>query len=68
MPANQADLTAFASLAACPAVSIPMGTLPNGMPIGMQLIGRPLAEETLLLASQAFEDHYGTAFAPVAAA
>ncbi|HET6586514.1 MAG TPA: amidase [Oleiagrimonas sp.] len=39
VPANQADLTAFASLAACPAVSIPMGTLPDGMPIGMQLTG-----------------------------
>ncbi|HEX7339181.1 MAG TPA: amidase [Rhodanobacteraceae bacterium] len=39
VPANQADLTAFASLAACPAVSIPMGLLPNGLPIGMQLIG-----------------------------
>lgn len=39
VPANQADLTAFASLAACPAVSIPMGRLPDGMPIGMQLIG-----------------------------
>lgn len=39
VPANQADLTAFASLAACPAVSIPMGTLPDGMPIGLQLVG-----------------------------
>src|SRR5699024_11582595 len=39
VPDNQADLTAFASLAACPAVSIPMGALPNGMPVGMQLVG-----------------------------
>jgi aspartyl-tRNA(Asn)/glutamyl-tRNA(Gln) amidotransferase subunit A len=39
VPDSQADLTSFASLAGCPAVSIPMGTLPNGMPIGMQLIG-----------------------------
>src|SRR5699024_11200082 len=39
VPSNQADLTSFASLAACPAVSIPMGTLPDGMPIGMQLVG-----------------------------
>lgn len=38
-PASQADLCSFASLAGCPAVSIPMGTLPNGMPIGMQLVG-----------------------------
>ena len=39
VPASQADLCSFASLAGCPAVSIPMGTLPNGMPIGMQLVG-----------------------------
>ena len=39
IPDSQADLTSFASLAGCPAVSIPMGTLPDGMPIGMQLIG-----------------------------
>jgi aspartyl-tRNA(Asn)/glutamyl-tRNA(Gln) amidotransferase subunit A len=39
VPDSQADLTSFASLAGCPAVSIPMGTLPNGLPIGMQLIG-----------------------------
>ncbi|MET4676119.1 amidase [Luteibacter sp. ME-Dv--P-043b] len=39
VPASQADLCGFASLAGCPAVSIPMGTLANGMPIGMQLVG-----------------------------
>jgi aspartyl-tRNA(Asn)/glutamyl-tRNA(Gln) amidotransferase subunit A len=39
VPDTQADLTSFANLAGCPAVSIPMGTLPNGLPIGMQLIG-----------------------------
>ena len=39
VPASQADLCSFASLAGCPAVSIPMGTLRNGMPIGMQLVG-----------------------------
>lgn len=39
VPDSQADLTSFASLAGCPAVSLPMGTLPNGMPIGLQLVG-----------------------------
>jgi aspartyl-tRNA(Asn)/glutamyl-tRNA(Gln) amidotransferase subunit A len=38
-PDSQADLTSFASLAGCPAVSIPMGALPDGRPVGMQLIG-----------------------------
>lgn len=48
VPDSQADLTAFASLAACPAVSIPMGTLPDGMPVGMQFIGAPGSDLRLL--------------------
>jgi aspartyl-tRNA(Asn)/glutamyl-tRNA(Gln) amidotransferase subunit A len=47
-PDSQADLTAFASLAACPAVSIPMGTLPDGMPVGMQFVGPPGSDLRLL--------------------
>ncbi|GAB2586913.1 amidase [Dyella jejuensis] len=39
VPDTQADLTSFANLAGCPAVSIPMGTLPDGLPIGLQLVG-----------------------------
>jgi aspartyl-tRNA(Asn)/glutamyl-tRNA(Gln) amidotransferase subunit A len=48
VPPSQADLTAFASLSACPAVSIPMGTLPDGMPIGMQFVGAPGSDLRLL--------------------
>ncbi|MCE5232015.1 MAG: amidase [Mizugakiibacter sp.] len=47
-PASQADLTGFASLAACPAVSIPMGTLPDGLPIGLQFVGPPGSDLRLL--------------------
>ena len=39
VPDSQADLTSFASLAGCPAVSLPMGFLPDGLPVGLQLIG-----------------------------
>ena len=46
--ANDADLTSFASLAGCPAVSLPMGTLPDGLPIGLQLVGAPGADLRLL--------------------
>ncbi|NCT67623.1 MAG: amidase [Rhodanobacteraceae bacterium] len=46
--ANDADLTGFASLAGCPAVSLPMGTLPDGSPIGLQLVGTPGADLRLL--------------------
>lgn len=38
-PDSAADLTSFASLAGCPAVSLPMGKLPDGMPVGLQLVG-----------------------------
>jgi aspartyl-tRNA(Asn)/glutamyl-tRNA(Gln) amidotransferase subunit A len=46
--ASDADLTGFASLAGCPAVSLPMGTLPDGMPAGLQLVGAPGADLRLL--------------------
>jgi aspartyl-tRNA(Asn)/glutamyl-tRNA(Gln) amidotransferase subunit A len=46
--ASDADLTSFASLAGCPAVSLPMGTLPDGLPIGLQLVGAPGADLRLL--------------------
>ena len=46
--ANDADLTAFAGLAGCPAVSVPMGTLADGMPVGLQLVGAPGADLRLL--------------------
>jgi aspartyl-tRNA(Asn)/glutamyl-tRNA(Gln) amidotransferase subunit A len=46
--ANDADLTSFASLAGCPAVSLPMGTLPDGMPAGLQLVGAPGSDLRLL--------------------
>jgi aspartyl-tRNA(Asn)/glutamyl-tRNA(Gln) amidotransferase subunit A len=37
-----------ASLAGVPALSVPSGFGPTGLPIGLQLVGRPFAEETLL--------------------
>lgn len=46
--ANDADLCSFASLAGCPAISLPMGTLDNGLPIGLQLVGAPGSDLRLL--------------------
>ena len=46
--ANDADLTSFASIAGCPAVSLPMGTLPDGLPAGLQLVGAPGSDLRLL--------------------
>ncbi len=47
VPDSQADLTSFASLAACPAVSIPMGMV-DGLPVGMQFVGPPGSDLRLL--------------------
>lgn len=46
--ANDADLTSLASLSGCPAISLPMGTLENGLPIGLQLVGAPGSDLRLL--------------------
>jgi aspartyl-tRNA(Asn)/glutamyl-tRNA(Gln) amidotransferase subunit A len=46
--ASDADLTSFASLAGCSAISLPMGMLPDGLPVGMQLVGAPGSDLRLL--------------------
>lgn len=40
--------TVTANLAGIPGLAIPIGTHSNGLPIGMQLLGAPFAEPTLL--------------------
>ena len=44
-----------ASLAGVPALSLPAGFGPTRLPIGLQLVGRPFAEETLLRVARAQE-------------
>lgn len=43
------------NLAGLPAMSVPCGKNTNGMPIGMQLIGKHFEEKTILRAAYAFE-------------
>ncbi|MCI3923113.1 Asp-tRNA(Asn)/Glu-tRNA(Gln) amidotransferase subunit GatA [Paenibacillus sp. TRM 82003] len=43
------------NLAGVPAISVPCGKDPAGMPIGLQLIGKPFGESTVLRAAHAFE-------------
>src|SRR6185295_6153842 len=52
--------TVPANLAGIPAISVPCG-LATGLPVGLQLLGRPFDEVTLLRAARAFESAAGLA-------
>ena len=45
------------NLAGTCGISVPAGFSSNGLPIGVQLIGRPFGEETILRAAYAFEQN-----------
>jgi aspartyl-tRNA(Asn)/glutamyl-tRNA(Gln) amidotransferase subunit A len=47
------------NLAGTCGISVPAGFSREGLPIGMQLIGRPFGEETILRAAYAFEQNTG---------
>ncbi|TAJ08889.1 MAG: Asp-tRNA(Asn)/Glu-tRNA(Gln) amidotransferase subunit GatA [Nitrospirae bacterium] len=51
--------TISVNLAGNPAISVPCGFSKAGLPIGLQLIGRPFEEETLLRGAYAYEQATG---------
>tara|TARA_Y100001970_G_scaffold294331_1_gene450839 strand:+ start:148257 stop:149744 length:1488 start_codon:yes stop_codon:yes gene_type:complete len=48
--------TVPASLAGLPGISVPAGISRNGLPLGLQLIGRPFEESTILRAGKIIEE------------
>ena len=52
------------NLAGFPGLSIPMGRSPEGLPIGVQLIGRPFEEDLLLRVAEKLEHARGPWQAP----
>ena len=57
--------TVTVNMAGLPGISVPAGLSANGLPMGLQLIGRAFAEETLFKASMVIERAAGR-FAPKA--
>ena len=53
-----------ASLAGLPAISVPAGLDGQGLPLGLQIIGRALDEQGVLDAALAFEERAGFAARP----
>ena len=49
------EVVIYATLAGLPALSVPAGFNDAGLPMGLQLIGRPLGERALLNAAAAYE-------------
>jgi aspartyl-tRNA(Asn)/glutamyl-tRNA(Gln) amidotransferase subunit A len=82
IPATTGDETSYEGLAGTiltpywnavgfPAMSIPMGRTADGLPVGLQLAGRPFEEATVLRAADAFQqitDHHLAEATPVLAA
>src|SRR5436305_6711260 len=48
-----------------PAMSVPMGTAERGLPVGLQIIGRRFADDTVLRAAAAWERLHPWSRAPV---
>jgi Asp-tRNA(Asn)/Glu-tRNA(Gln) amidotransferase A subunit family amidase len=49
--------TVIASQSGLPAMTVPVGMTDDGLPVGMDVVGRPLAETQLLRFALAWEEH-----------
>jgi amidase len=55
------EICSVITLTGCPAVSVPCGFTPEGLPVGLQLVARPGADRALLELAHAFEAATGFA-------
>ena len=65
---NYMDWLRFAFLATTtglPAISVPVGRGPRGLPVGLQLIGKPRGEAALLAAARQVELTFGGPLGPI---
>ena len=51
--------TVTVNMAGCPGIAVPAGLSRKGLPLGLQLIGRPFDEETLFALGQVIEQAAG---------
>ncbi len=58
--------TVTVNMAGLPGIAVPAGLDAQGLPLGLQLIGRPFDEETLFAAGQVIEDAAGRLVLPEA--
>ena len=49
------EVVIYATLAGLPSISVPTGFGPNGLPMGLQLIGKPQGDLALLQLAHAYE-------------
>jgi Asp-tRNA(Asn)/Glu-tRNA(Gln) amidotransferase A subunit family amidase len=58
--------TQWFNLLGAPAAVVPVGASYSGMPIGVQIAGRPFADEAVLTVASAVEDAFGYKVPPIA--
>src|SRR5829696_2658628 len=54
-PRGHAVFTGFANVAGCPAIALPCSPSRAGLPIGLQLVARPGADEALVALAKSYE-------------